>query len=331
MPEMTLKIELSEDAKNLLQHLSGVKAENNDAGEVWYLRNWKGIQPFPMPEQPCAGRNVAPVGEGKAFPGNGKAHEEKDRLVDCVDCQVFAREFNRRYPGIDEGYLLGWFATAIENGKSAGRREAAAKESKSSNHAAYTAGYHASAPTNSDGKTSSPPGFKFANLPSPRNNNFRNGDYVWNWKLGIAAIYHREVTYGVFAIDGEYIAESIADLVPISSSCFDRFKQLSAESKDLREALGLLTTLAPKMVIDPDHPMKMAQEIVKVVSEERKQLESAQQTIEAEIPEEFRGPRLKDSVRLLAGAFRGLQSLFERKPTSDDTTSVPSPGPTSKS
>lgn len=132
----------------------------------------------------------------------------------------------------------------------------------------------------------------------PKIQKFVDGDYVWNWNLGYASIYSHEKTRGVFAIDGEYIAKNLADLVPVSFSCFDQIKKSSKESEELREAIGLLSTLAPKMVMDPDHPMKMAREIVRVVNEERKTHTSN---------EEFQ---------------RRLRSIVE------GTTFVPSPGPT---
>lgn len=391
MPEMTLKIELSDDAKRLLHYMSSAKDENVECGEVWHLGKWKGLQPFPMPERPSVGRNATPVGEGKNFPGNGKAPKEKD-LIDCVDCQVFAREFHRRYPSIDEGSLLGWFATAIENGKSAGRREAAAKEPKSSDYAADTAGYHASAPTNIDGKSEA--------IGDPMSfHQYRVGDFVWSHRLKTVGIVTKVLECRMRLDEDSEAVHWPPDLHPVSMACYDEFRRMRASirehqnaiandkssgqrdeaknatkvpegfidggtvlhlgtgrammvvgvedlgrvvacdgpekitdwminfqsipretydlmrksrsaARELGEALGLLTTLAPKMVIDPDHPIKMAQEIVRVVKDERKEYRTAREAIEVEIPEEFRGPQLKESVRLLACALRGLRILF---------------------
>lgn len=330
MPEMTLKIELSEDAKKLLQRLSSLRAESNDAGEVWHLRQWKGLQPFLMPERPCAGRNVTPVGKGKDFPGNGKAPKEEDRLIDCVDCQVFAREFNRRNPSIDEGYLLGWFATAIENGKSAGRREAAAKESKSSDHAAYTAGYHASAPTNSDGKTSSPPGVKSAAGPSL---NIKIGLFPGDFVLHLPTGSAMEITASTSderstaLVDGVLFNDWTTNFKKIPRETHRILVAKQRAAQELREALGLLTTLAPKMVIDPDHPMKMAQEIEKHVREVFEKCDESARTVNtmradhdaaldeivSEVPTSFRRSSVKESVKLLAAAFMGLREIFGSK------------------
>tara|TARA_Y100000296_G_scaffold49760_1_gene57017 strand:- start:2949 stop:3125 length:177 start_codon:yes stop_codon:yes gene_type:complete len=43
-----------------------------------------------------------------------------------TDAQTWAQEFCARFPGNDEGTMLGWFANAIEAGRNAGtpvRRE----------------------------------------------------------------------------------------------------------------------------------------------------------------------------------------------------------------
>lgn len=40
-----------------------------------------------------------------------------------TDAQVWANEFMKRHPGLDKDDLIGWFANAIEAGRSAGIRQ----------------------------------------------------------------------------------------------------------------------------------------------------------------------------------------------------------------
>ncbi len=291
MATLKIKVELSDETKRLLHYMSSAKDENVECGEVWRLGKWKGLQPFPMPERPSIGRNATPVGEGKNFPGNGKAPREKD-LIDCVDCQVFAREFHRRYPSIDEGSLLGWFATAIENGKSAGRRE----ETKNA--------------------TKVPEGFI-------------DGGTVLHLGTGRAMMVVGVEDLGrVVACDGpEKITDWMINFQSIPRETYNLMRKSRSAARELGEALGLLTTLAPKMVIDADHPIKMAREIEKHVREVFEKCDESARTVNtmradhdaaldeivSEVPTSFRRSSVKESVKLLAAAFMGLREIFGSK------------------
>jgi hypothetical protein len=46
------------------------------------------------------------------------------KLYDTTDAIVWAHEFVTLFSEIDEGLMIGWFANAIETGRSAGRAEA---------------------------------------------------------------------------------------------------------------------------------------------------------------------------------------------------------------
>ena len=65
----------------------------------------------------------------------------------------------------------------------------------------------------------------------------------------------------------EGILESLEELAA------DEIERLERELAEANEAIGLLTTLAPQVEIDPDHPLNMAKEIVRVVAEKDKRIE----------------------------------------------------------
>jgi hypothetical protein len=50
---------------------------------------------------------------------------DQDRLYATTRADVWAEEFAKVCPEVDRGLMLGWFANAIETGRSAGRSEAA--------------------------------------------------------------------------------------------------------------------------------------------------------------------------------------------------------------
>jgi hypothetical protein len=47
--------------------------------------------------------------------------------METTDAVVWAAEFMKIAPEVDEGAMIGWFANAIENGRDAGRKEALAE------------------------------------------------------------------------------------------------------------------------------------------------------------------------------------------------------------
>jgi hypothetical protein len=48
-------------------------------------------------------------------------------LHSTTDAAVWAAEFMKIAPEVDEGAMIGWFANAIENGRDAGRKKALAE------------------------------------------------------------------------------------------------------------------------------------------------------------------------------------------------------------
>jgi hypothetical protein len=65
-------------------------------------------------------------------------------------------------------------------------------------------------------------------------------------------------------IEGEPMSRAI-DLVRENAALY-------AQAEELRQAVGLLTTLAPRVVVNPDHPLEMAKEIEATVSAQVEEL-----------------------------------------------------------
>ena len=49
---------------------------------------------------------------------------DQERLFSTTDAAVWAEEFAKVAPGVDKGFMIGWFANAIETAKDFGRRDA---------------------------------------------------------------------------------------------------------------------------------------------------------------------------------------------------------------
>lgn len=138
----------------------------------------------------------------------------------------------------------------------------------------------------------------------PKKPDPKKGDLVWSNTLNRPFIVESFDGDQITAsIDGETIFDHRSNFRTLKPETFRFLRKMIADARELREAIGLLSTLAPKMVIDPDHPIKMAQEIVRVVT---KQLNRND--------EDFM-KRIRVVVDL---------------PEADDTKFVPSPGPTLK-
>lgn len=89
-----------------------------------------GNRPVQIERKLAATSDVAnPASAAISSDKEGKAQEQVKRLHATTDAQVWAQEFNdvlaRQYNlRVDEGWLIGWFANAIEVGRDAGKRSA---------------------------------------------------------------------------------------------------------------------------------------------------------------------------------------------------------------
>lgn len=76
---------------------------------------------------------------------------------------------------------------------------------------------------------------------------------------------------------------------------FDTLNAAEARIAELSQAVGLITTLKPTMVMDVDHPLDMAKEVEAYVTARIAELEAAQRWI----PVSERLPLLRDSKAVL--------------------------------
>lgn len=91
---------------------------------------------------------------------------------------------------------------------------------------------------------------------------------------------------GILDVHAQVIIEQLASRVKeLESGPPVDVALMRAEIRDLREALGLLTTLAPKMEIDPSDPVGMAKEVEAHVSKQYGILEAVRRKAEEIDPE----------------------------------------------
>lgn len=178
----------------------------------------------------------------------------------------------------------------------------------------------------------------------PKKPDPKKGDLVWSNTLNRPFVVESFEGETITAsIDGETIFDHRSNFGTLKPETFRFLRKMIADARELREAIGLLSTLAPEMVIDPDHPLKTAREIERHVREvfekcdqnariiDRLQASHNEESkqIAAKIPPQFQRDDLAESVRLLVGAFNGLAALIKINPaTTDGTSFVPSQGPT---
>jgi uncharacterized protein YecE (DUF72 family) len=70
-------------------------------------------------------------------------------------------------------------------------------------------------------------------------------------------------------LENHEVAFSQLDMRSLAAFRAEARREVEEKAAELRQALGLLTTQTPKVVMDADHPLKMAQGMVAVLQSER--------------------------------------------------------------